>query len=123
MTTGQGKIKPGTVADFADSMAEAMENALRQEYQAVKDTPMPETPDQDRHMLFVAIAQGVVRHLIDNLSALEIAVTTTQDRPLNPAIKSDNGSIEVTQVDNDGNRVNSSGTGTLSIATEGVLYS
>lgn len=123
MTTGQGKIKPGTVADFADSMAEAMENALRQEYQAVKDTPMPETPDQDRHMLFVAIAQGVVRHLIDNLSALEIAVTTTQDRPFNPAIKSDNGSIEVTQVDNDGNRVNSSGTGTLSIATEGVLYS
>ena len=74
-------------------------------------------------MLFVAIAQGVVRHLIDNLSALEIAVTTTQDRPLNPAIKSDNGSIEVTQVDNDGNRVNSSGTGTLSIQTEGVLYS
>lgn len=123
MTTGQGKIKPGTVADFADSMAEAMENALRQEYQAVKDTPMPEAPDQDRHMLFVAIAQGVVRHLIDNLSALEIAVTTTQDRPFNPAIKSDNGSIEVTQVDNDGNRVNSSGTGTLSIATEGVLYS
>ena len=123
MTTGQGKIKPGTVADFADSMAEAMENALRQEYQAVKDTPMPETPDQDRHMLFVAIAQGVVRHLIDNLSALEIAVTTTQDRPFNPAIKSDNGSIEVTQVDNDGNRVNSSGTGTLSIQTEGVLYS
>ncbi|MES9852185.1 MAG: hypothetical protein ABW170_10170 [Candidatus Thiodiazotropha sp. L084R] len=120
MSNGQSKIKPGTVADFTDSMAAAMENALRQEYEAIKDVPMPDTPDEDRHMLFVAIAQGVVGHLIDNLGAITVSVTTTQDDPL--AIQSKNGNVEVTQVDEDDNRVNSSGDGGLTIETEGVLY-
>jgi hypothetical protein len=118
MSAGQPRIKPGTVADFNHSMAEAMENALRQEYVALKEVPMPDMAAEDRHMLFVAIAQGIVRYLTDNLDAIEVNVTTTQDDPM---IRSENATIEVTQVDDEGNRVNSSGSGSLVIHTEGVI--
>ena len=117
-------IKAGTVADFADSLAAAMENALRQEYEAVKEVPMPEAPDQDRHMLFVAIAQGVVRYLKDNTDAFTVEVQTVQDDSL---IESEGGGITVTQLrdeevaDGD-NRVTSTGDATLEIQTRGTLY-
>jgi len=65
-------------AEFAGSMAEAMENAfnglLGSENPPMKtfkvDTNTPEA--RDRRRMFVAIAQGVVRHLKDHAGALAI---------------------------------------------------
>lgn len=69
-------IKAGTVTDFAGSMAEAMEEAMEQEYLAVKGEPLSAQGQEDRRLLLVAIAQGVVRHLKDNLDAWKIEVET-----------------------------------------------
>lgn len=69
-------IKAGTVTDFAGSMAEAMEEAMEQEYLAVKGEPLSSQGQEDRRLLLVAIAQGVVRHLKDNLDAWKIEVET-----------------------------------------------
>ncbi|MGB5569704.1 MAG: hypothetical protein WBM81_10420, partial [Sedimenticolaceae bacterium] len=69
-------LKAGTVDDFNSSMAEAMEQALAQEYQKLKNEGLPDMGEDDRRMLFAAIAQGVVRHLKDNLTAFAISVET-----------------------------------------------
>jgi hypothetical protein len=70
-------IKAGTIADFSNSLAEAMENALKAEYQNVKGEPLPDQGIEDRRMLLVAIAQGVTRYLKSNVDAWDISVETT----------------------------------------------
>jgi len=52
-------LKAGTVASFPNSLAEAMENAMKQEWQAVKGVPLPEQGEEDRRLLFAAIAKGI----------------------------------------------------------------
>jgi hypothetical protein len=61
--------------DFADSMAEAMEEALNQ---LLSDEGKPTVPTddteetRDRRILFVAIARGVINHLVDNEDAFTV---------------------------------------------------
>jgi hypothetical protein len=59
-------LKPGHVNDFANSMAQAIEQAFADEWQAVKGTPLPEGDPTDRRLLFVAIARGVLGYLEAN---------------------------------------------------------
>lgn len=93
-------VKAGTVADFASSMAAAMENAMAQEYQNLKGEPLPSVGAEDRRMLFVAVAQGVVKHLKERAEAMEVIVNV-----------------------NDGIGGTLSGTGTVdNIETGGTLY-
>lgn len=56
-------LKAGHVADFGSSLAEAIENAMKTEWLNVKGEPMPDTDPEDRRILFVAIAQGVLGYL------------------------------------------------------------
>jgi hypothetical protein len=70
-------LQAGTVANFANSMAEAIENAMEQEYKAVKGEDLPTTGQEDRRLLFAAIAQGVVKHLNDNPDAFRVQVDPT----------------------------------------------
>jgi hypothetical protein len=56
-------LKAGHVDDFSGSLAEAIENAMKAEWQTVKGEPMPDTDPKDRRILFVAIAQGVLGYL------------------------------------------------------------
>ena len=69
-------LKAGSVANipdsFVDSLAEAMENAMKKEWQAVKgvDVPFPSEGEQDRRLLFAAIAQGLFVFLKANEGAL-----------------------------------------------------
>lgn len=69
-------LKAGTVASLTGSMAQAMENAMEQEYLAVKGEALPAMGAEDRQLLFAAIAQGVVRHLADNPDAFRVLVDT-----------------------------------------------
>jgi hypothetical protein len=57
------QIKGGSVADFGGSMAEAIEQALQKEWQAVKGVALPQEGQEDRRLLFVAIARGVLNYL------------------------------------------------------------
>ena len=70
-------LKAGTVADFSGSLAQAIEDALKAEHLVLKGEPLPDQGLDDRRMLLVAIAQGVVRYLKDNVDAYEISVETT----------------------------------------------
>jgi hypothetical protein len=57
------EIKAGSNAQFADSMAKAIESAFETEWENVKGKPLSESAKEERRILFVAIAQGVVKHL------------------------------------------------------------
>lgn len=56
-------LKAGTVASFGNSLAEAMDNAMKQEWQAVKGVPLPSQGEEDRRLLFAAISQGLFSFL------------------------------------------------------------
>jgi hypothetical protein len=71
-TLKRGGLNP---LDFAGSMADAMEVALNQ-LLADEGKPTVPTDDseevRDRRILFVAIARGVIDHLVDNEDAFTI---------------------------------------------------
>jgi hypothetical protein len=74
------KLKAGsaeTATDFADSMAAAIEDAMRQEWSRVKNESLPAMGEQDRRILFAAIAQGVLQYL--KAHKLDIATTNVLD--------------------------------------------
>jgi hypothetical protein len=64
----------GTVADFQNSLAEAIEEAFASELFALKGAALPDSSAQERHMLFCAIAQGVLGYLHANLDQLTVTV-------------------------------------------------
>ena len=90
-------LKAGTIANFSDSMAEAIENAFLEEWpEAMGGADKPETNPQMK-LLFVAVAQGVVRYLKDYAGdsiLVEVSVKST----------------------------NHKGTGDVTILTSGTLY-
>jgi hypothetical protein len=64
------ELYAGTLADFDDSMAKAIEDALDQLL-----GPLPSAPQKlvnDRRALFIAISQGVINHLAAKQAALNI---------------------------------------------------
>jgi hypothetical protein len=78
------ELYAGTLADFNDSMAKEIEDALTNLI-----GPLPSAPEKlvnDRRALFIAIANGVINHLKNKQAAVEITfdigsgtVTATTD--------------------------------------------
>jgi hypothetical protein len=65
MSNSQNKgFKAGTVSDPSDSMAQAIDDAFRTEWSR-RGLPLPDIGAEDRLLLFCAIAQGVIRHLVE----------------------------------------------------------
>jgi len=60
------KYKPGTMTNFSKSMAQAIEMEYEAIWNSLKEEPLPNEGREDRRMLFIAIARGVVRHLQQN---------------------------------------------------------
>ena len=60
--------KPGTMTSFSKSMAHAIEIEYEAIWNSLKEEPLPNEGREDRRMLFVAIARGVMRHLEDNVN-------------------------------------------------------
>ena len=120
-------LKPGSVDDFSGSMAQAMETAFQAEWLAVKDRALPSgSGEEDRKILFSAIAKGVVKHLKENAGLafqIDVAVTQTDD----VLMQSDNpgtipttttttiqpGNADVKQVNQTGNMIVSRGSATI----------
>lgn len=116
-----------TTPEFPGSMAEAMEVALGQEWLQLKGTALPMQGEEDRRLLFVAIAQGVVKHLRDNADAFSVNVAVAQSgdgiRSIGSVTSGNN--VAVTQAPGTGpapNLVTSVGTGDVTIQTRGVLH-
>ena len=70
-------LKAGTIQDYVNSMAQAMENAFLEEWPRIMsdDQPKPKSNDQMK-LLFIAIAQGVVRHLADHPESFDVSIST-----------------------------------------------
>ncbi len=68
-------LKAGTVASFAGSLAEAMDNAMKTEWQAVKGVGLPSQGEEDRRLLFAAISQGIFVYLKANEDELMDNIT------------------------------------------------
>lgn len=68
-------LKAGMIDNMADSMAAAMEAAFLEEWpKAMGDQEKPDMNDQMR-LMFVAMAKGVVRHLVANPDAFLVKIT------------------------------------------------
>lgn len=72
------KLYAGSFADYTDSMAQEIETALNNLRQQKGLDPLP-PGDQDRQMLFIAIATGVITHLQKKEAALKISFSVTGD--------------------------------------------
>jgi hypothetical protein len=71
-------LKGGHVSDFDGSLAAAIERALADEWQTVKGQALPSDGRDDRRLLFVAIAQGVLRYLKAHENDLLSSITLDQ---------------------------------------------
>lgn len=124
------KLKAGTLDDFNNSMAAAIESAFELVWNNRMGAPLPNETRDDRRMMFVAIAQGVIRHLKDNtVQGFDVDVSVEQTDA--GTFVSSTGSttsgghshnVSVSQSNAAGNRVQSDGKGTVNIETTGELY-
>jgi hypothetical protein len=129
------ELKAGTLDDFNNSMAAAIESAFERVWNDRMGTPLPDETRDDRRMMFVAIAQGVIRHLKDNaVQGLNVDVAVEQTvggTGGGPLIASTGGTtsgahshnVEVAQTNAPGNMIKSEGhDGNVTIVTTGELY-
>ena len=120
-------LKPGTLSDYNGSMAEAIEQAFGAVWTERMGSSLPTQMQQDRRMMFVAIAQGVIKHLRDEAAAsFDVAVDVEQTTPRIASSGTASGAhthpVTVTQSSNSSNRVQSTGNGTVTLNTDGVVY-
>lgn len=73
MPLNSGTKAPGS-ATYSGSMANAMEQAFREEWPYVMgDADLPASNEQ-LNLMFRAVAQGVIRHLKQNCASLKVTV-------------------------------------------------
>ena len=73
------QLKAGSIDDFANSMAERIEEAMQEEWRKANGERLGGPGDRDRRVLFAAIAKGVLRYLYehrDDLVTNAVAHTT-----------------------------------------------
>jgi hypothetical protein len=68
------KLYGGRISDFADSMAEEIESAYNAVLQENGKDLLPTADADDRRMLFVAIARGVINHLQKKQTAITVVL-------------------------------------------------
>lgn len=72
------ELKPGTISphDLSRSMAAAMDYAFRNQWSRfMGGRPIP-FGNSFLELLFVAVAQGVVRHMVENPDAFKVMIET-----------------------------------------------
>lgn len=68
-------LKAGRVKDFSGSLAEAIETAMKEEWQLVKGEALPSAGEEERRVLFVAVARGVIKFLDDHQDEIFTSMT------------------------------------------------
>lgn len=72
-------LKAGTPDDLGGSMAEAMEQAFEKTWGEHKETELSGRGRDERRILFVAVAQGILRYLKEHApEGFEVDVEVTQ---------------------------------------------
>lgn len=67
----------GAVNDFADSMAQEIENAYNAVLAENGRPALPDADKKDRRMLFIAISRGVINHLNKKQKAISVTLPAT----------------------------------------------
>ena len=73
-------LKPGTLEDVVGSMAEEMEKVFREKLPFVVPGADPGRGEAERRLLFVAVAQGVVRHMAAHPKSFKVEVSLTDGK-------------------------------------------
>ena len=73
MSLNPGKFNTGS---YNGSMAEAIEKAFIEIWPSIMNSPAPPVSNEMK-LLFIAVAQGVVKHLQDNADAFNITANTS----------------------------------------------
>jgi len=132
------KYKPGTLSNYTNSMAEKIRIVFERLWKDKYGTDLPSETRDERRLLFVAIAQGVVQHFKDNaLDAFDVEVHVEQQTDTGPWITSAGHTeepssgydhthpVEIDQQDTPDNRIKSEGKGQedvkVNILTTGEL--
>ena len=80
------ELKPGSLANFNDSMAAEIESELNAMMVADGLPPMSmdssEQSVRDRRRFFIAIARGVVRHIEERKAAIQVFCVHNQTKPV-----------------------------------------
>lgn len=79
------QLHGGSLTDFAGSLADEIEDALRDVRREAGLAPPPQ--DEDARMLFIAIGRGVIAHLQKNQDAFAIHIGATLPLDTFPRIK------------------------------------
>ncbi len=66
------KLYPGKYEAIEESMAAAIEDQMKKLFEEVKKTNIPDIGKEDRKILFVAIARGILQYLNDNQNLINI---------------------------------------------------
>lgn len=80
------ELKPGSLANFANSMAAEIESEL--DAMMIADGLPPMSMDEseqsvrDRRRFFIAIARGVVRHIEQRKAAIQVFCEHNQTKPV-----------------------------------------
>ena len=71
-------LKAGSFDDLADSMTGLIDAAMQEEWRAAKGEDLPGGPgEEDRRILFAAVARGVLRYLYAHRA--ELLTNTVHD--------------------------------------------
>jgi hypothetical protein len=75
-------LKAGTVADFGNSLAAAMEQAMKDQWLIVKKVPLPNQGEEDRRLLLAAIAGGLFAYLNAHEDEVMTSITLRDTTPV-----------------------------------------
>lgn len=80
-----------------DSMAGAIEDAMADVYTKVKGTGLPDVGEEDRRILFTAVARGVLRYSEDHETQLlsDVTITHTSGAGVGHAVSNLNLNIQM----------------------------
>lgn len=81
-------LKAGTSADFENSMAAAIQESFKTSWKDVMKTDAP-PPSNEMKVLFLAIAQGVIKHIVSNPGAFVIKIESPVGDDINFIAKVD----------------------------------
>jgi hypothetical protein len=116
-------FKAGSAGDFDGSMAAAIETEFEALWQNRYGVALPAETRDDRRLIFLAVANGVVKHLRECAdTGFSVAVTATQ-KSGNRVTSSSGGalpSISVKQDAASSNAVVSEGEAKVSVKVEGL---
>ena len=66
-------LKAGTISNYSNSLADAMEDAFLEAWPTIMDSKKPKVNDHLK-LMFIAVSQGVIKHLKENPGSFKVEI-------------------------------------------------